>query len=147
MSTLPIVLVFAAASLGFAGAAADTDLAPDLQAVRVPIENYIKGQATGDGDYIRKAFHPEGRMTFARDGMLVVVSGEEFAKRFSGKPAADEALRKRWIDHIDLQGNVAVVRVILDYPEVKFTDYMTVLRTGGEWKIVNKSFHSEPKSK
>jgi hypothetical protein len=145
MSTLPI-LVFAAASIGFA-AAADTDLAPELQAVRVPIENYIKGQVTGDGDYIRKAFHIEGRMTFVRDGKLVMMSGEEFAKRFNGKPSADEASRKRWIDHIDLQGNVAVVRVILDYPEVKFTDYMTVLKTGGEWKIINKSFHSEAKSK
>lgn len=42
-------------------------------------------------------------------------------------------------------GNAAVAKVILDYPKARFTDYFTLLKIGGEWKIVNKSFHVEPK--
>jgi len=29
---------------------------------------------------------------------------------------------------------------------VKFTGYFTLLKIDGEWKIVNKSFHAEPKN-
>ena len=63
----------------------------------------------------------------------------------SGKPAADESKRKRAIEAIDVVGNAAVARIILDYPTVKFIDYMTLLKINGEWKIVNKSFYAEPK--
>jgi hypothetical protein len=35
---------------------------------------------------------------------------------------------------------------VLDYPTVKFVDYMTLLKINGEWKIVNKSFYAEPKA-
>lgn len=30
----------------------------EKDAVRVPLENYLKGHATGDGEFMRKAFHP-----------------------------------------------------------------------------------------
>ena len=39
-------------------------------AVRVPLENYIKGHETGDGEYMKKAFHTEGNMIFVRDGNI-----------------------------------------------------------------------------
>ena len=63
------------------------------------------------------------------------------------KPAADEDKRKdhRRIGKIEIVGNAAMATVILDYPTVKFTDFMTLLKFGGEWKIVNKSFYAEPK--
>jgi hypothetical protein len=115
-------------------------------AARVPLENYLKAHATGDGEYIRKAFLPEGKMTFVREGKVNVVTGEEFAARFNGKPAPDEAQRKRWIDSLEVKGDVAIGRIILDYPNGKFTDYMTLLKLNGEWKIINKSFHLEPKA-
>ncbi len=116
-------------------------------AVRVPVENYIKGQETGDGEYIKKAFHTEGNMIFVRDGKYMTRSFAEYIKGFTGKPAADEKDRKRTIESIDVVGNAAVAKVILDYPTVKFTDYFTLLKIEGEWKIINKSFHAEQKTK
>ncbi|HXG67691.1 MAG TPA: nuclear transport factor 2 family protein [Blastocatellia bacterium] len=114
-------------------------------AVRVPIENYFKGHATGDGAYIRKAFHPAAKVFAMRDGKLLELTAEEFASRFDGKPPADEAERKRRIESIDITGNAAVVKVVLDYPQVKFTDYMSLLKVDGEWKIVNKTFFADRK--
>jgi len=35
----------------------------------------------------------------------------------------------------------------LDYPAVKFTDYMTLLKIDGEWKIINKTFYADAKAK
>ena len=116
-------------------------------AVRVPLENYIKGHETGDGEFMKKAFHTEGNLIFVREGKYTTRSFAEYIKGFDGKPAADEKDRKRVIESIDVAGNAAVARVILDYPAVKFVDYFTLLKIDGEWKIVNKSFYAEPKKK
>ncbi|CAN5162819.1 hypothetical protein BH20ACI2_BH20ACI2_11720 [soil metagenome] len=113
--------------------------------VRVPLENYLKGHATGDGEYMMKAFHTDGHMMFIRDGKYMTRSFAEYIAGFTGKPPADEAQRKRRIEAIDIAGNVAVAKIILDYPTTRFVDFMTLLKINGEWKIVNKSFYAEPK--
>ena len=118
---------------------------PEEAAARVPLENYIKAHATGQSDYIRKAFHPDARILSFRDGKFQSLSVEEFAARFNDKAAADETARKRRIASLDITGNAAIAKIVLDYPQVKFTDYMSLLKIDGEWKIVNKSFYAEPK--
>jgi hypothetical protein len=88
-------------------------------------------------------------MTFIRDGKFVSETFDAFIKRaFTGTPAKDEAQRKsgRKIESVDINGNAAVAKIVLDYPTVKFVDYMTLLKINGEWKIVNKSFFAERKS-
>ncbi len=116
-------------------------------AARVPLENYLKGHATGDGDYIRKAFHTEARVFSFSDGKLNQMTSAEFAARFTGKPATDEAQRKRWIESVKITGDAGFGVIVLDYPTVKFTDYMSLLKIDGEWKIINKTFYAEPKAK
>lgn len=117
----------------------------DKKAIAVPLENYIKAHATGSGDLIRQAFHPEAKVMFAEDGKFNQWSMEEFAARFQGKPAPDEARRKRSFEILDAAGSAAIAKVVLDYPTVKFIDYMTLVKIDGEWKIINKSFHAEPR--
>lgn len=120
--------------------------ADEKEAARVPLENYIKAQVTGDGEFIRKAFHKDAKIMSFRDGKVNALTVEEFATRFSGKPAPDESQRRRSIEIIEITGNAGVARIVLDYPAVKFTDYMSLLKIDGEWKIVNKSFYAEQKS-
>lgn len=115
------------------------------QLVRVPLENYLKGHETGEPEYMRKAFHIEGKLMFIRDGKYTTVEFSDYIARMNGKPAADEASRKRYIESVDVSGNAATGKIVLDYPNVRFVDYMSLLKIDGEWKIVNKIFHSEPK--
>jgi|CXWL01.1.fsa_nt_gi hypothetical protein len=117
----------------------------DKDAVMIPLENYLKGHATGDGEYFKKAFHTEGNLIWIRDGKYTTRSFAEYIAGASGKPAADEAQRKRRIGTVDIVGNAAIATIILDYPTVRFTDYMSLLKINGEWKIVNKTFFAEPK--
>ena len=117
----------------------------DKDAAKVPLENYIKGHATGDAEYMKKAFHSEGQLIFIRDGKYTTRSFADYIAGFTGKPAADEVLRKRSIESIDVVGNAATAKIILDYPTAKLTDFMSLLKINGEWKIVNKIFTSEPK--
>ena len=115
--------------------------------VRQALEHYLRGHATGLGEHHRKAFHPEAKLFFTRDGKLVQRTSEEYIAGSPGKPAADEARRKRSIESIDITGDAAIAKIVLDYPDVKFTDYMSLLKIDGEWKIVNKTFHRETKKK
>lgn len=117
----------------------------DKDLVRIPLDNYLKGHATGDPEYFRKAFHTEGNLIFIREGKYTTRSFADYIAGASGKPAADEAKRKRWIESVHVVGNAAMAVIILDHPTVKFTDYMSLLKIDGEWKIVNKSFFAEPK--
>ena len=119
----------------------------DAAAARVPLENYIQGHATGNGEFMRKAFHTEAKIMAFRDGKLTNLTAEEFASRFTGKAAPDEAQRKRTIENVEITGNAGVGKIVLDYPTVKYTDYMSLLKVGDEWKIVNKVFYAEAKAK
>ena len=112
---------------------------------RKPLESYIQGHATGDPAHIRAAFLPTARIDGLRDGQPVSRSTEEFASGFSGKPADDEALRKRRIDKVELHGNAGMAQVTLDYPTITFTDYFVLLKVDGEWKIASKVYDAARK--
>lgn len=117
----------------------------DEAGVRQAIEYYFQGHATGNGEHFKKAFHTEAKLFWIRDGQFSQRTSAEYIAGASGKPPADENKRKRSIESIDITGNAAVAKVVLDYPQVRFTDYMSLLKIDGEWKIVNKTFESEPK--
>lgn len=115
------------------------------EAVRQAIQHYFDGHATGDGEHFKKVFHPQAKLFWVREGKFMERASADYIAGAGGKPAPDEAQRKRSIANIDITGNAAVVKVILDYPSARLTDYMSMLKIDGEWKIVNKTFVSEPK--
>jgi hypothetical protein len=119
----------------------------DEAGVRACIEKYFLGHATGVGDHFRSAFHMDAKLFFIRDGQVTQWTLEEYAGRASGKPAPDEEKRKRRIESIDITGNAAFAKVVLEYPAVTFTDYLSLLKIGDEWKIVNKTFYAQPKAR
>jgi hypothetical protein len=120
--------------------------ATEKAAVMLPLQNYIKGLQTGNSAYMRDAFEKNAKVQGYMGGQFISWNMEEYAARFSGKPAADEAQRERSIELLDITGDVAVGKVVSDYPTVKFTDYMSILKIDGVWKIVAKSFHAEAKT-
>jgi putative lumazine-binding protein len=114
-------------------------------AVRAALEHYLQGHATGDGAHFSVVFHPDSKLFWVRDGQLMQRTSADYIAGAPGKPAADEAQRKRRIVSVDVTGNAAIGKIELDYPNAKLTDYMSLLKVGGEWKIVNKIFTAEPK--
>lgn len=137
---LVLLCVPAAASAQSAGA--------DDAAIRKAIaDHYFKAQATGDGEALKGTFVDEGRMMWVQDGQLRVRTSADYIAGFTGKPAADEAQRKRRVLMTDATGDVGVAKVELDFPDVKFTDYFTLARVGGAWKIIHKTFHRQAKAR
>lgn len=112
---------------------------------RKPLEAYLQGHATGDAAHMRRAFLPTAHVEGMRDGKFVSRTLEEYLAGFNGKPAEDEAQRRRRIDTIDISGNAAMARVTLDYPATVLTDYFVLLKVDGEWKIANKVWTAQKK--
>lgn len=141
---LPLALALCAAPLA-AQAPAANDADPELPAIRRALEHYLAGHATGDGAHFRAAFHPVANLYFVRGDTVATRTGADYIAGAPGKPAPDEAQRRRRIVFVDRTGDAATAKIELDYPSAVLTDYMTLLRTGGEWRVVNKIFHSAPK--
>ncbi len=114
--------------------------------VRAALEHYLAGHATGDGAHHKMVFHPDSRLYFNRDGKFSTRTSAEYIAGSPGKPAADEALRKRRIVSVDVTGDAAMAKIELDYPQTFFTDYFNLLKVDGKWMIVNKTFHARRKA-
>lgn len=141
MATVFVLLAAAALTAAPAGSPPSEDEA----GVRAALEHYLAGHATGQAVHFRQAFHAEAKLFWIRDGQLAQRTSAEYIGGARGIPAEDEADRKRWIESIDIAGNAASAKIILDYPGVTFTDYMSLLKVDGEWRIVNKIFYREAK--
>ena len=126
--------------------AARAQSAADEAAVRTAVEAYLTAHATGSSAGLRPVFHPVANLYFVRDDTLATRSGQDYLDGMRGTPAPDEAQRRRWISMVDVTGDAAVARVVLDYPTATITDYFALLRIEGEWRIVNKIFSSQPKN-
>ncbi|MBX3563133.1 MAG: nuclear transport factor 2 family protein [Sphingomonas sp.] len=137
-------LTFALATMLIAAPAFAQD--QDIAGARVAVEHYLAGHATGSPAEFTAAFHPKAMLYWNRDGQLAERTSAEYIAGATGKPAADEAQRKRRIESLDVTGDAGMAKVVLEYPAVTFTDYLSLLRIDGEWKIINKIFHVERKA-
>ena len=117
---------------------------PDEQAVRATVNQYFQGHATASPDEMRKAFLPTAHIEGIRNGTFVSWTAGDYSSRFTGKPAPDEASRRRTIDTVDVSGSAAMVKATLVHGATTFTDYFVLLRVDGEWKIANKVYSSRP---
>ena len=109
---------------------------------RTAIELYFQAHALGKAEFIEQAFTPDAKIKFIDAGELKEWTRDEFAKRFQ-QPAPDEYRRVRRVDRLDVTGTAASAVLTLNYPQVQFTDHMSILKIGGHWKIVGKIFSAE----
>jgi len=141
-------LAFTLAAVAAVAAPAARAQSADEQAIRQAIErHYFAAHATGKGDPLKGWFVPDGRMMSVQNGQLRVVPSESYIAGFGGTPAADEAQRRRRVVMVDVAGDAAVAKVELDYPTARFVDYFQLLKVDGEWRLVNKIFNRQPKSR
>lgn len=119
-----------------------TDTASSQDGPRSAIESYFKAHALGKAEFITQAFTSDAKIQFVEGAERKEWTRDEFAGLFQ-QPAADEYRRVRRIQRLDVSGNAASAVLTLDYPQVRFTDHMSLLKTGGEWKIVSKVFSAD----
>jgi hypothetical protein len=139
------LLVASAAALVLAGAADLSARWADEAAIRQTVQYYFDGGKHRDSVALRKAFHPEARMLFAKDGKLTVIPIGEYIGRVAEnrlKPGEVDSTRRR-VTEVDVAGDAAIAKLELERPDALITDYMSLLKVDGRWQIVNKIFTRE----
>ena len=116
----------------------------DTKEIEKVIQDYFDAGNTADGEKMANVFHEVAHL-YAVDeqGGLVNWDIDFFSKRVSstelGFPQYNEILS------IDFTGeNSAVARVKVRVRDTIFTDILSFLRLGGQWKIIAKVFTGVP---
>jgi hypothetical protein len=134
-------LVFVLALVTSAGAQQPSE----EKLVRETVETYLRGLKFNDVESLKKAFYPEAKLLFVKkDGSLGQLTQEQWYKGFEGSAGKEEegALK---IVSVDVTAGAASVKVREEYPQSVYTDYLSLLKLGGTWKIVNKIYVAERK--
>ena len=112
----------------------------ERDAIGKVVQQYIDGAMSGRGDDMKPAFHKDATIFgYAGDDLFAGPIQQLFAWNDENGPATELEAR---IATIDVVGTVATVRLELDnWSGSRFTDFFTLLKVEGEWKIMNKVFH------
>jgi hypothetical protein len=117
----------------------------DESAIRETVQTYLHGLKFNDVESLRKAFYPEAKLLFVKkNGTLGQLTQGEWYEGFKANAGKEESGTLE-IASMDVTGNAASVKVEEDYPGSHYTDYVTLLKLNGEWKIVNKIFYAKSK--
>jgi hypothetical protein len=109
-------------------------------AVRRVVDAYMQAQRSGEGRYIREAFHPAARIYFLRADTLGSISAAEFAARFSGAPpSSGSGVRTMRVTNVAITGTLAVATVQMVDSASTVTDALTLMKLGTGWTIVAKA--------
>lgn len=110
------------------------------QAISEVIQRYIEGGKQGKSSLMKPAFHEQAKMYFVTNGninggpiqgLFDVIDKAGPSPRLIGKIGA-----------IDVNDTTATVRIELyNWGGARYTDQMSLLKTNGEWKIINKVYH------
>ncbi len=119
----------------------------DAAAVRQVIESaYVRGVFVDrDPDMVRAGFHPDFVMPVVVEGEMLVASLEMWLERIGldGVPGTEKV--EPSFEIVDVTGDAAFVKVLMSFDgELRYTDYFSLYRRDGDWKIVTKIFAVHP---
>jgi ketosteroid isomerase-like protein len=144
MKTTLLIAVFVLCSATAFPAFSQTTTTSDEAAVRETVEHYLHGLKFNDVEGLKLAFYPEAKLFFVkRDQQLGQLTQEQWYKGFVSS-AGQEEKGDLQITAVDITGNAASVKVVEVYEKSKYTDYLSLLKFAGGWKIVNKIYVAEP---
>lgn len=110
----------------------------DETAVRAVVAQYFYGILYYDEPLLQATFHADAQVSGIRkDGRFDYQRFQDWVAYTRGK-APDPAGRENSIAHVDISGAAASVRTELRWPNVHYTDYLSLLKIDGRWVIANK---------
>jgi len=107
------------------------------------LRDYFDALHFCDTDRLQRVFHPRAIYATADETPLLYRTMEEYVPVVAARqsPASRDEPRRDHIDSIDLAGaNTAVARVRCSIGRRDFVDFLTLIRTEGQWRIIAKVF-------
>lgn len=105
---------------------------------------YFDGLYHSDADALSRVFHPDARYVCATETPLVHLGMAEYLPIVAARPSpASRGERRRdRIAGIEFAGpTTAFARVYCVIGPKYFTDFLTLIRVEGRWRIIAKVFH------
>ena len=118
-----------------------TTVVDEYDAIRTTVQMCLDGEATGDVDKLRAAFHPDARMFGSLAGQRYDVPITELFDLAASAPADTGRYRSRILS-VQQTGDAAFATVAEEgyWGTVSFVDYLSLAKIDGQWTIVNKLF-------
>jgi Putative lumazine-binding len=118
----------------------------DVRALRALAQTYFDGAYEMDADKFASIFHPSSSVTkVGDDGNVSVTPIATWlaAVRTLKAPKQQGLERHDQILSIDVEGELALVKLKLQIPPRYFTDILSCLKVNGTWKIAQKVMTSK----
>ena len=119
----------------------------ELQLIKDTITLYIDGIHNGDAEVLKKAFHPKAMMygVNSKDTTIVEIEGLYALVSANEPPSKTGEPHQCFITSIQHAGNAASVEMIEESAYGNdYTNYFHLLKIGGEWLIVSKTYNTTP---
>ena len=113
----------------------------EYKAVEAAAMKFVKSVAEGDSRYAKELFTDDAVLFGFLNGKPERGSIEQFYRNVDSVGAGDEFEAR--IDVMAVEETLAVVRVLEEGwgGRIDFTDYLLLLKIGGEWKCVAKAYN------
>jgi hypothetical protein len=121
-------------------------MATDLTEIEQVLQTYFDGLYEGDTSKLERAFHEVAHLFSVENGKLADMPRAHWFEMVRGRQSAQsrDLPRRDWVVQIDRSGpNTAFAKVQCQIPPRYFTDYLTLVKLPGGWKIVSKTYHTE----
>jgi len=111
----------------------------ELELITATLQDYIQGSTNGQPNRLKKAFHEDLNLYYAKDGELKTWSGKDYiADTKEGEPTGETGK----IISIDYENDIATAKVQISHPDSKFpyVDYFMLVKIKDQWTIIHKMF-------
>lgn len=113
----------------------------EYEAVEAAAMKFVKSVAEGNSIYAKELFCDEAVLFGYLNGKLEHGSIQAFYENVDSVGAGNDF--KAHVDVVTVEETLAVVRVLEEKwgGRIDFTDYLLLLKMGGEWKCVAKAYN------
>ena len=132
-----LTLLFLAAFPGLADDRTDQD------AIRKTLSNYVLSGDLRDAELAGKALHPRAVQFFhTGEGVRAVDRDQYQALLTKGEIGGQN--RQFEVPNLELYRNTALARLVITSDTMIFSNYVTLMKEGGAWKIVSVTIPLSP---
>lgn len=124
-----------------------TPMQQEVNSILAVIQSYFDMLYTADGQAAEQLFYADAHVQSLSQEVVVSIDREAFKQRMAGRPvpADRHESRDEQLLHLDFASpTCAHVKLRSTMLDTLFIDYLTLLKSHGQWRIISKVFHAEP---